>query len=77
MRAKHIFDSPGFSDHDLLVGPVLWRQVKFFELDEIMRQKEDKDFAQALNGLAVGKLTTDEENLFMSRQLVINGKRSK
>ncbi|KAL8594329.1 hypothetical protein ACOMHN_053246 [Nucella lapillus] len=38
------------------------------ELTEIMRQKDDRSFAKALNGLAKGDLSVQEEDLFKSRE---------
>ncbi|KAJ1528959.1 hypothetical protein ONE63_007327 [Megalurothrips usitatus] len=47
----------------------LWSHFKILELTEIMRQKDDIQFANALNRLAIGQ-TTDEDNaLFQSREL--------
>ena len=45
-------------------GPLatnLWTEhFKIFELDEIMRQKEDKKFAQLLNRLCIGNHNKDD-----------------
>ncbi len=38
-----------------------------FELTEIMRQKDDLKFAEALGRLALGILTEDDINVFRSR----------
>lgn len=40
-----------------------------FHLTEIMRQKDDKAFAIALNHLAQGLLTAEEITLFQSREI--------
>jgi PIF1-like helicase len=49
-----------------LTNNYLWESFKLFELDEIMRQK-DLEFAQALNRLAVGRLTPDDITMFNLR----------
>lgn len=43
-----------------------------YELKEIMRQKEDKVFAEALNRLSIGKLTQEDILLFKSREIQKN-----
>ena len=43
----------------------LWKNFKAFELTEIMRQKDDKVFAIALNNLASGNCTNEDIVLFM------------
>lgn len=50
-----------------LVGNLLWQNFKLFELTEIMRQKDDLIFAEALGRLALGDLTMDDETMFRSR----------
>ena len=40
-----------------------------FELTEIMRQKDDKDFAELLNCLREGKQTQDDLTVLKSRLL--------
>ncbi|KAG5672958.1 hypothetical protein PVAND_003045 [Polypedilum vanderplanki] len=44
-----------------------WRLFKLFELTEIMRQKDDHRFAQALTQVAVGRMTPEDIALFTSR----------
>ncbi|KAG5666208.1 hypothetical protein PVAND_017645 [Polypedilum vanderplanki] len=44
-----------------------WRLFKLFELTEIMRQKDDHRFAQALSRLAVGRTTPEDNAMFISR----------
>ncbi|XP_043471644.1 ATP-dependent DNA helicase PIF1-like [Leptopilina heterotoma] len=46
---------------------ILWDEFYYFELTEIMRQKDDVKFIKALNNLANGQLSTDDVNLFSSR----------
>ena len=50
-------------------GPHLWSHFKLCELTEIMRQKDDLKFAIALNNLAVGTTTEEDDDLFRNRQL--------
>jgi len=48
----------------------LWKNnFKAYELTEIMRQKDDKLFAIALNNLATGKCTNNDIDLFKSREI--------
>lgn len=47
----------------------LWREFKIFELSEIMRQKNDLPFVNALNNLAQGQLTKQDIKLFETRVL--------
>ena len=52
-------------------GPIatnLWCEYfTMYELGEIMHQKDDKEFAELLNRLHIGKHTTDDLNLLSSR----------
>ena len=57
-----------------LVGPLLWEQFKLFELTEIMRQKEDLKFAEALNALGSGSLTEEQTLMFKSRERITGTK---
>ena len=46
---KWIFENKGFSNPiSKIVGPEHWKDFKMFELTEIMRQREDKLFAETL-----------------------------
>ncbi|GFQ87863.1 ATP-dependent DNA helicase [Trichonephila clavata] len=45
----------------------LWDGFQLFELDQIMRQKDDLRFAEALNRLAIGRLTNADKELFNTR----------
>lgn len=47
---------------------ILWEQFTYYELTEIMRQKEDVAFAEALNHLGEGNLNNDEIALFKTRE---------
>lgn len=44
-----------------------WKLFNIFRLNQIMRQKDDKKFAEALNRLAAGKWTTADLALWKSR----------
>lgn len=50
-----------------LVGNYLWQKFVIFELTEIMRQKDDLKFAEALERLALGTLTKFDIEMFQSR----------
>ena len=55
-----IFNDIENSEYSILV-PNLWKKhFKMFELDEIMRQRESKVFAEILNRLREGKQTEDD-----------------
>ncbi|XP_071581581.1 uncharacterized protein [Temnothorax nylanderi] len=47
---------------------VLWSEFELFELTEIMRQKEDKNFIEALNNLARGTMSENNIDLIRSRE---------
>lgn len=50
-----------------IVGNLLWPRFQLYELTEIMRQRDDKLFAEALGRLAAGTLTADDIRLFNGR----------
>lgn len=50
-----------------LVGNYLWQNFQLFELTEIMRQRDDLMFAEALGRLAKGMLTNDDTAMFKRR----------
>ena len=51
----------------------LWQKFfKLYELTEIMRQKEDKSFAELLNRLRVGESTKEDRALLKTRELPKN-----
>ena len=50
-----------------LVDNPQWKPFQMFELTEIMRQKDDLRFAEALGRLAIGRTTIDDNRLFASR----------
>jgi ATP-dependent DNA helicase PIF1 len=52
--------------HLVGVNP-LWALFHMYELTEIMRQRDDRQFAVALNNLAAGRLSADEVQFFRDR----------
>ncbi|KAK2712719.1 hypothetical protein QYM36_011417 [Artemia franciscana] len=50
--------------------PVADHNVTMFELEEIMRQKEEKKFAEALNRLRTGDHTVEDIQLFQTSKVV-------
>lgn len=54
-------------DNSTLSGIALWHKFKLYELTEIMRQKEDRTFAEALCRYAERKLTSEDVAMFQSR----------
>lgn len=57
------------TESDSAIFGDLWGHFKYFELTEIMRQKDEKDFITALNNLAEGKMTPDDIKLFKDREI--------
>ena len=45
----------------------LWEMFKFVELDEVMRQREDKFFVDVLNKIRVGDVDSNIVKVFRSR----------
>ncbi|CAF1226999.1 unnamed protein product [Rotaria sp. Silwood1] len=62
---KYIFQFN--NSYNALVDNPLWSLFEWFELTEIMRQKDDKTFAIALSNLAKGMMALEDINLFKSR----------
>lgn len=50
-----------------LVDNPLWAEFKIYELTEIMRQRDDLTFAQALSHIPSGNLTVQEIEMFKKR----------
>ena len=64
----YIFVQP--MDNYAALGINLWTEYfTMFELDEIMRQKDDKVFAELLNLLHTGEHTTQDIELLMTHQI--------
>lgn len=62
-----IFEPVDRKSYSAIAGNYLWNQFNYFELTEIMRQQDDKTFADALNRLSTGALTEADIELFRSR----------
>jgi hypothetical protein len=58
-----------------IMGNSIWSQFSMFQLTEIMRQKEDKYFAEALSRLSRGALTSEDIAMFKTRE--VDNKRNK
>ena len=69
VKDSYVFQIPisSSNNYDGLVGPYLWEKFSFVELTEIMRQKDDLNFARALTNFANCCLTEDCINLFTNR----------
>jgi len=50
--------------YNILAGANLWNNFKFFELTEIMRQRDDHAFALALNNMSEANMTDADIELF-------------
>ncbi|XP_036329467.1 ATP-dependent DNA helicase PIF1-like [Rhagoletis pomonella] len=65
--------SPNQSDpYSAITGTPLWDLFRFFELTEIMRQREDQAFAVALNNMSEGNMTSDDIELIKARETNFN-----
>ena len=67
VKESYIFQMMKTDDLSILAGNTLWSIFKLYRLTEIMRQKEDLHFAQALNNLSEFKLTPEDRVLFEDR----------
>lgn len=66
VKDDYIFASSGNS-LQRMVGNILWEPFVYFELTEIMRQKDDLVFAEALGRLSIGTMTNSDVELFKTR----------
>ncbi|XP_061388948.1 uncharacterized protein LOC133324078, partial [Musca vetustissima] len=64
---RWIFSSNSSNPYGLIVGSQLWDLFNFYELTEIMRQREDLSFALALNRMSNGEMTNEDIDIFKSR----------
>ncbi|GFY71410.1 ATP-dependent DNA helicase [Trichonephila inaurata madagascariensis] len=53
------------------LAPQMWHLTQYYELNEIMRQKDDKMYAELLNCLALGKLTDKDVELLRTKQTIL------
>ena len=69
VKDSYVFQNPVSSsnNYDGLVGPYLLEKFSFIELTEIMRQRDDQNFARALNNFANCGMSEKDIDLFMSR----------
>ncbi|XP_037820089.1 uncharacterized protein LOC119609402 [Lucilia sericata] len=65
-----IFSAPTNDPYSVIYGSSLWDMFKYFELNEIMRQREDQAFARALNNMACGKMSEVDISLMKSREVL-------
>ena len=65
---KYVFELLG-SIIRRLAGSVWQTLFRIFQLEEIMRQKDDKDFAALLNRVSKGKQTADDIKVLQDRSL--------
>lgn len=72
VRDNYVFDPPQ-NTMNKIHGSYLWANFKLYELTEVMRQRDDKRFAEALNRLRVGRTTEEDNELFRSRQIDVLG----
>jgi len=71
---SHVFlPCPNFEGHRSevasLFGNNLWPNFQFYELDEIMRQRGQHAFCQALNNMADGVMTPADIQLIKTREI--------
>jgi hypothetical protein len=57
------------SEYGEIIGNPLWESFRSYELTEIMRQKHDAAFANALNRLARGEMNEADVQMFRSREV--------
>ncbi|XP_015125653.1 ATP-dependent DNA helicase PIF2-like, partial [Diachasma alloeum] len=69
VKDKPIYSPPNSGPLSALSDILLWEEFKFFELTEVMRQKDDKIFVDALNNLARGKMTDEDVSLIRNREV--------
>lgn len=65
--APYVFHAKDSHSTAALAGNPQWALFKIFRLDEIMRQRDDLRFAEALNRLANGACTAEDEAMWKSR----------
>ena len=75
VKESYIFQVIKSDDLSILAGNTLWSIFKLYRLTEIMRQRDDLLFAQALNNLSQFNLTTEDKFLFEDRIFSHNNSR--
>jgi len=66
---RWIFAEKTSNPYNILAGASLWNNFKFFELTEIMRERDDHAFALALNNMSEAIMTDADIELFRTRVL--------
>jgi len=56
-----------YDPYSAIFGSCLWSPFKFFELTEIMRQRDNQPFAITLNNMASGQMSSDDIRLLRTR----------
>ncbi|XP_036347361.1 ATP-dependent DNA helicase PIF1-like, partial [Rhagoletis pomonella] len=69
---RWIFSPNQLDPYSAITGTPLWDLFRFFELTEIMRQREDQAFAVALNNMSEGNMTSDDVELIKARETNFN-----
>ena len=64
---RFVFQSDPCNPFGELIENRLWSPFRMFELTEVMRQRDDKLFAEALQRISIGETTEHDEKLFRSR----------
>jgi len=59
-------------NHEELAYDVLWQDFRLTELTEIMRQRDDQQFASALAHMAVGQMTDEHVRIFTEREVSVD-----
>ena len=75
VKKSYIFQVMKSDDLSILAENTLWSIFKLYRLTEIMRQRDDLLFAQALNNLSQFNLTTEDKFLFEDRIFSHNNSR--
>lgn len=61
---NYVFEPPTTNTIAVLAPDHLWSHFKLYELTQVMRQRDDKTFAEALGRLSKGLCTKDDEKMF-------------
>jgi DNA replication protein DnaC len=69
VAGTYVFKPPKHIPLGLCVGNHLWHKFSLFELDEVMRQKGDLAFCNALNNMAEGTMKDEDIKLIKSREV--------
>ncbi|XP_066911767.1 uncharacterized protein [Clytia hemisphaerica] len=63
-----VFGGPVFTLNGFVINLLkLWRQFKFAELNEVMRQQGDNTFVNLLNNIRIGIITEEDERILRSK----------